>query len=86
MVIGVAGWVTRPEDFVGVWQRLGSSDCERFALVWETEELIKLNSGIMQFVSSLVHFPAGCCVIWQACRGMLHVHMQDACVKGGFCM
>ena len=54
VVIGVAGWVTCADDFVGVWQHVGSSDCERFALVWETEELIELNSGIMKFVASLV--------------------------------
>ncbi|KAK9789219.1 hypothetical protein WJX73_001120 [Symbiochloris irregularis] len=53
VVIGVAGWVSCKDDFVGVWQHAGDSDCERFALVWETEELIKLNSSLAQFALAL---------------------------------
>lgn len=71
VVIGVAGWVTCPQDFVGVWQRLGSADCERFALVWETQELIKLNSGIARFVKALVRGWRGRPVVWGDVWGML---------------
>ena len=38
----------------GVWQRLDTSDCERFTLVWETKELIQLNWNLTQFALALV--------------------------------
>ena len=54
VVIGVAGWVREREDYVGAWQRLSSADCERFALVWEMEELVKLNTSITKIAKALV--------------------------------
>lgn len=38
----------------GAWRRLAADDCERFALVWETKELIALNWSLTQFALSLV--------------------------------
>lgn len=68
MVIGVAGWVSCRDDFTGVWQHAGDADCERFALVWETEELIKLNSSLAQFALALVGaLLCPCLVLKTAC-------------------
>lgn len=39
LTIAVNGCVSSPEDFVGPWQRLPSKDCDRYALVWESELL-----------------------------------------------
>ena len=41
----------------GAWRRLAADDCERFALVWETKELIALNWSLTQFALSLVRPP-----------------------------
>ena len=38
----------------GAWRRLAADDCERFALVWETKELIALNWSLTQFALNLV--------------------------------
>ena len=41
----------------GAWRRLAGDDCERFTLVWETQELIGLNWSLTQFALSLVTHP-----------------------------
>lgn len=53
-MIGVAGWVTCQDDFVGAWQHVSCADCERYGLVWETEELVKLNNSITKMIKALV--------------------------------
>ena len=39
---------------VDMWRPLGCADCQRFALVWETEELQALNNTLFSFVKSKV--------------------------------
>lgn len=54
LIIGVNGWVAKPDDFVDMWRHLGCAEHERFTLVWETEELIRLNTSLVDFVKSQV--------------------------------
>ena len=58
LIIGVNGWVAKPDDFVNMWRHLGCAENERFTLVWETEELMRLNSSLVDFVKSQVSFAA----------------------------
>lgn len=38
------------QDFNRVWKGLESMDCQRMSLVWETDELLALNSSIISFL------------------------------------
>ncbi len=49
-IIAVAGSVAAPDDFVNLWRGLSSVESERFALVWETQELIDLTNSIMNML------------------------------------
>ena len=49
-IIAVAGSVAAPDDFVNLWRGLSSVESERFALVWETQELIDLTNSIMDML------------------------------------
>ena len=42
------------QDFQRVWQPLSGADASRLALVWEHEELLKLNSTILAFLKDQV--------------------------------
>lgn len=53
-IIAVAGSVAAPDDFVDLWRGLCSVESERFALVWETQELIDLTNGIMNMLLNQV--------------------------------
>lgn len=59
LTIGVAGWIANPSDFVDMWRPLGCADSERFALVWESEELKALNNTLFSFVKNKVTAEAG---------------------------
>lgn len=39
-----------------MWRPLGCADSERFALVWESEELKALNNTLFSFVKNKVRF------------------------------
>ena len=41
---------------VDMWRPLGCADSERFALVWESEELKALNNTLFSFVKNKVLF------------------------------
>lgn len=56
--IAVAGSVAEPDDFIDLWRGLSSIGSERFALVWETKELIALNATIMDMLVSQAKFPS----------------------------
>eukprot|EP00887_Chlorella_sp_A99_P007485 scaffold2.g7485.t1 len=53
VVIGVAGWVSRASDFESTWGCLGLAcpDADAFACVWETRELLALNSALSGLVA-----------------------------------
>ena len=38
------------QDFNRVWKGLEPWDCQRMSLVWETQELLALNSSIVTFL------------------------------------
>ncbi|KAA6416645.1 MAG: hypothetical protein FRX49_13381, partial [Trebouxia sp. A1-2] len=59
LTIGVAGWIADPKDFVDMWRPLGCADSERFALVWESEELKALNNTLFSFIKNKVTMEAG---------------------------
>ncbi|KAL0054954.1 hypothetical protein WJX82_005086 [Trebouxia sp. C0006] len=59
LTIGVAGRIADPKDFVDIWRPLGCADSERFALVWESEELKALNNTLFSFVKNKVTMEAG---------------------------
>ncbi|KAL0031866.1 hypothetical protein WJX79_001617 [Trebouxia sp. C0005] len=59
LTIGVAGWIADPKDFVDMWRPLGCADSERFALVWESEELKALNNTLFSFIKNKVTVEAG---------------------------
>ena len=42
------------QDFNKVWKGLESIDCQRMSLVWETNELLALNSSIVNFLKDQV--------------------------------
>ena len=42
------------QDFTRVWKGLESVDCQRMSLVWETQELLALNSSIVSFLKDQV--------------------------------
>ena len=41
-----------------MWKGLESIDCQRMSLVWETDELLALNSSIVSFLKDQVCFHA----------------------------
>ena len=43
------------QDFTRVWKGLESVDCQRMSLVWETQELLALNSSIVSFLKDQVY-------------------------------
>lgn len=45
-----------PGNAVDMWRPLGCADSERFALVWESEELKALNNTLYSFVKNKVSF------------------------------
>ena len=51
------------QDFNRVWKGLKSIDCQRMSLVWETNELLALNSSIINFLKDQVciHVPSHVC-------------------------
>ena len=57
----VTGWLHQASHDVGcvravdMWRPLGCADSERFALVWESEELKALNNTLFSFVKNKVH-------------------------------
>lgn len=67
-IIAVAGSVAAPDDFIDLWRGLSSADSERFCLVWETAELMALNSSIVNMLLSQVHV--------STCSSSLHLSNQ----------
>ena len=55
--IAVAGSIAAPDDFVDLWRGLSSVQSERFALVWETQELIDLTNSIMNMLVNQASCP-----------------------------
>lgn len=49
-IIAVAGSIAAPDDFIDLWRGLSNVEAERFALVWETKELIELTNSIMSML------------------------------------
>ena len=49
--------VLPPQDFQRVWQGLSSQDAQRLTLVWESQELIKLNFSIVTFLKDQASAP-----------------------------
>ena len=53
---------TCTQDFQRVWQALSAREAQRLALVWEHEELAKLNSSILAFLKDqarrLIRYPS----------------------------
>lgn len=53
MSIGIHGWVRHPQDFITLWGGLQPGDSQRFTLVWESAELIKLSSEMRDMLASI---------------------------------
>ena len=54
MYTGCAYWFQFGMSAVDMWRPLGCADSERFALVWESEELKALNNTLFSFVKNKV--------------------------------
>lgn len=54
VTIAVNGWVQKMEDFVDPWNVLDGTDCERYAIVWESNRLLRLGSALSTFVGTKV--------------------------------
>lgn len=54
LTAGVCGWIKDKQEFVGQWHDLTvcQQSSEAFTLVWESKELIELNSAIVAFAAS----------------------------------
>lgn len=60
LVYGVASWTLScacVQEFEGVWRRVSAAESQRMALVWESEELLKLNQSIMKFIKDQARRP-----------------------------
>lgn len=51
--IGIHGWVRHPQDFITLWGGLQPGDSQRFSLVWESAELIKLSTEMRDMLASI---------------------------------
>jgi len=51
---GVCGWIKEKQDFLDQWKDLTTrqQSSETFTLVWESKELMELNSAIVAFAAS----------------------------------
>jgi hypothetical protein len=51
---GVCGWIKEKQDFMAQWKDLTAcqQSNEAFTLVWESKELMELNSAIVDFAAS----------------------------------
>ncbi|GAB4821221.1 hypothetical protein N2152v2_008267 [Parachlorella kessleri] len=45
-LICVCGWITDPDDYVMEWEGIRWPDADMFSLVWESRELLALNSAL----------------------------------------
>jgi len=45
------------QEFESVWRGVSAAESQRMALVWESEELLKLNQSIMKFIKDQACFP-----------------------------
>jgi len=54
VTLAVSGWVRDMDDYTRPWYGLDRMDCERFCLVWESEELLALGKALESFVRSKV--------------------------------
>lgn len=48
---GVNGWVGDRKDYLKIWSTLKAPDSEVFTLVWESKELLALNTAIASFMA-----------------------------------
>ncbi|CAL8467974.1 g7512 [Coccomyxa elongata] len=51
LTIGVNGWIGDRKDYLKIWASLKAPDSEVFTLVWESKELLALNTAIVSFMA-----------------------------------
>lgn len=55
VVVGISGWISKKEeDFVMPWMRVQAPASDRFACVWETKELLALDSALGSLLAKQV--------------------------------
>ena len=68
---GVSGWIGERKDYAKVWAGLDAQDSEVFTLVWESRELLALNTAIASFMAQQVPVLQPCLGIHEPCTAEL---------------